>query len=106
MAFGLAGALGHLPGVLPPHRECHGRGRLRPPPRPLLLPPPVPTVPIPTDCDGAEPVLTPLLRLTPPPGDTPTAPTKLDALGDHAELQFDDSVVRYSQADWERTQQA
>ena len=46
------------------------------------------------------------LRLTPPPGDTPTAPTKLDALGDAAELEFADSVARYSHADWEREQQA
>ena len=48
----------------------------------------------------------PLVRLTPPPGDTPTAPTKLDALGDAAEGQFADSVARYSHADWEREQQA
>ena len=44
------------------------------------------TVPIPSDRDRAEPVETPLLRLTPPLGDTPTAPTKLDALGDAAEF--------------------
>ena len=31
---------------------------------------------------------------------------KLDALGDAAELQFADSVARYSHADWEREQQA
>ena len=49
---------------------------------------------------------TPLLRHTPPPGDTPTAPAKLDALGDAAELQFADSVARYSHAEWEREQQA
>ena len=49
---------------------------------------------------------TPLLRLPPPPGDTPTAPTKLDALGDAAELQFADSVARYSHTAWEREQQA
>ena len=67
---------------------------------------PVPTAPIPCYRDRAEPVGTPLLRLTPPPGDTPTAPTKLDALGDAAELQFVDSVARYSHADWEREQQA
>ena len=42
----------------------------------------------------------------PPSGDTPTAPTKLDALGDAGELQFVDSVVRYSHADREREQQA
>ena len=67
---------------------------------------PVPTVPIPSDRDRAEPVETPFLRLTPPPGGTPTAPTKLDALGDVAELQFADPVVRYLHADWEREQQA
>ena len=84
-------------------------------PRPWPAPPtattpapaasPVATVPIRSDRDRAELVGTPLLRLTPPPGDTPTAPTKLDALGDAAELQFADSVARYSRADWERKQQ-
>ena len=66
----------------------------------------VPTVPIPSDRVGAEPVGTPLLRLTPPLGDTPPAPAKLDALGDAAKLQFADSIARYSHADWERQQQA
>ena len=42
---------------------------------------------------------TPLLRLTPSPGDTPTAYTRSDALGDAAELRFADSVARYSHAD-------
>ena len=42
---------------------------------------------------------TPLLRLTPLPGDTPTAHTRYDALGDAADLQFPDSVARYSHAD-------
>ena len=66
----------------------------------------VPTVPIPSDRVGAEPVRTPLLRLTPPLGDTPPAPAKLDALGDTAILQFADSVARFSHADWEQQQQA
>ena len=48
----------------------------------------------------------PLLRLPPPLGDTSPAPAKLDALGDAAELQFADSVARYSHADWAREQQA
>ena len=39
MALGPAGPLDHPPGVLPPRRESHGRGRPLPPPRPLLLPP-------------------------------------------------------------------
>ena len=39
----------------------------------------------------------------PPPGDTPTAPTKLDALDDAAELHFPDAVAH---ADWGREQQA
>ena len=63
-------------------------------------------MPVPSDRNRAEPVGTPLLRLTPPPGDTPSAPTKLDALGDAAELQFADSVARYSHADWKLEQQA
>ena len=33
-------------------------------------------------------------------------PTKLDALSDAADLQFTDSVARYSHVDWEREQQA
>ena len=61
---------------------------------------PVPTVQIPSDYDRAKPVGTPLLWLAPPHGDTPTTPTKLDALGDDAELQFVDSVARYSHVDW------
>ena len=39
MTLSPAGPLDHLPGVLTPHRESHGRGRRRPPPRPLFLPP-------------------------------------------------------------------
>ena len=38
MNLGPAGPLGHLPDEVQPRRESHGRGRLRPPPRPLLLP--------------------------------------------------------------------
>ena len=49
---------------------------------------------------------TPLLRLTPPPGDTSTAHTRPDALGDAADLRFDDSIARYSHADWKREQHA
>jgi len=39
MALGPAGPLDHLPGGLTPRPESPGRGRVRPPPRPLLLPP-------------------------------------------------------------------
>ena len=39
MALGPAGPLDHLPGGLTRRREFPGRGRVRPPPRPLLLPP-------------------------------------------------------------------
>ena len=104
MALGPAGPLDHLPGGLTPGREF-------PRPRPTAATPApaassAPTVPIPSDRDRAEPVGTPLLRLTPPLGDTPPAPAKLDALGDAAKLQFADSVARYSHADWERQQQA
>ena len=62
---------------------------------------PVPTAPIPSDRGRTQPVGTPLLRLPPTPGGAPTAPRKLDALGDAVELQFADSVARYSHADWE-----
>ena len=66
---------------------------------------PVPSVPIPSDRDRADPVGIPLLTLPHSPGDT-TAPTKLDALGNAAEFQLAYSVARYSNADWEREQQA
>ena len=39
MALGTAELLDHMPGVLTPRRESHCRGRPRPPPRSLLLPP-------------------------------------------------------------------
>ena len=39
MALGPAGPLEHLSGGLIHHREFHGRGRVHPPPRPLVLPP-------------------------------------------------------------------
>ena len=66
---------------------------------------PVPTVSIPPDRDRAEPIGTPLLRLPSTPGDTPTAPTKLDALDDVDELQFAHSVARFSRTGWEREHQ-
>ena len=49
---------------------------------------------------------TSLLRLTPSPGDTPTAHTRSDALGDAAELPFADSVARCSHADCNRKKHA
>ena len=49
---------------------------------------------------------TPVLRLTPSPGETPTAHTRPDALGDAAELRFADSVARYSHVDLKREQHA
>ena len=62
----------------------------------------VPTVPIPSDRDRAEPAGTPLLRL-PPPTDAPSATTTdLDAFGAAAEFQFNDSAVLYSHTDWAR----
>ena len=105
MASGLAAPPGHLPDELQLRREPGGRGRL-PGATPTLADPPVRTLPLPADRDHAEPMGTPLLRLTPSPGDTPTAPTRSDALGDAAELRFADSVARYSHADWKREQLA
>ena len=84
----------------------------RPRPGPLTATTPapaassVPRVPIPSDRDRVEPVGTLMLRLTPPRGDTPPAPAKLEALGDVAKLHFDYAVARYSHADWDREQQA
>ena len=84
--------------------------RSRPAPPTTATPPAaaslVPTVSIPSERDRAEPVRTPRLRLPPPLGDTARAPAKLDALGDAAELQFADSVARYSHADWAQEQNA
>jgi len=39
MALGPPGPLDHFPGGLTPRRESPGRGRVRPTPRPVLLPP-------------------------------------------------------------------
>ena len=100
MALGPAGPLDHLPGVPSPHRESHRRDRLHPTSRPLLLTlRRNQTVPIQSEHDRAEAVGTTLLRLTSPPGDTPTAPTTLDVVGDAAELRSADSVADYALAD-------
>ena len=98
MSLGPAGPLSHLSGGLTPSRESHGRGWLRPPPRPLLLPPRrsrrcqyPPT--------ATAQSLWELLCYGLRPSWRPTACTaKLDALGDADELQFTDSVARYSHA--------
>ena len=64
-------------------------------------PTPVPTSPIPSDRDRAEPLGLPLLGLS-TPSEPPSAPaTDLDALGAAAELHFRGSAARYSPADWE-----
>ena len=68
----------------------HGTNRVRPPPRRAW----------------GKSSLTVSAWLSPHPGDTPKVPTKLDALGDAAELQFADFVVRCSHADGDREQQA
>ena len=47
---------------------------------------------------------TPILWLTPSPGDTPTVYTRSDALSNAAELRFADSIARYSHDDWKREQ--
>ena len=83
--------------------------RTRPAPPAVATPAPaastVPTVPIPSaTAQNLWELL--LLPITPPPSDTLPAPTKLDTLGDAAEVQFADSVARCSHADWEQQQQA
>ena len=93
--------------MLTPCRESHGRDCLwsRYGPCSCNLAP-VRTVPIPSDRDRAEPVAFYILILPPSP-DAPSATTAgLDALGASAELQFGESVARYSHADWAREQQA
>ena len=84
------------------------RSRLAPPAAatPTLADQPARAVPLPPDHDHAEPMGTPLLRHTSPPGDTPATPTRSDALDDAAELRFADSAARYSHADWKREQHA
>ena len=72
---------------------------------PARAAPPVTAVLISFDHDRAEPIGTPILRPPSTPGDTPAAPTKLDALNDVDELKFADSVARFSHADWERGRQ-
>ena len=67
---------------------------------------PVPTVPISSNCDRAELVGTPRLRLSHPTGVSPVTTTDLDALGAAAKFQFGDSAARYSHPDWGREQQA
>ena len=93
--------------------------RIYPPPRVPLLrlplsaapsasraPTPVPTVPIPSDRDRAEPLGVPLLGFS-TPSESPSAHTAdLDVLGAATELHLCDSAARYSHADWEREQRA
>ena len=74
------------------------------PATPALADSPVRRVPLLSDHDHAKPMGTPLLRLTPSPGDTPTAPTRSDVLGDAAELRFAYSVPHFSHADGKREQ--
>ena len=84
----------------------------RPPPAPpasaiaTLADPPARTVSLQSDHDHAEPIRTPLLRLTTSPGDTPSTLTRSDALDDAAELRLADFVARYSHADWKREEHA
>ena len=60
---------------------------------------PVPTVPIPSGRDHAEPLETLLSGLASSP-DVPSATTvDLDVLGATAEVQFGDSAARYEDAD-------
>ena len=73
---------------------------------PTLADPPARTVPLQSDHDHAEPIRTPLLRLTTPPGDTPSTRTRSDTLDDAAELRLADSVARVSHADWKRKEHA
>ena len=73
---------------------------------PTLANPPARTVPLPSDHDHAEPIGNPLLRILPPPGDTPATLTTSDALDNAVELRFSDSVARYSHTDRKREQHA
>ena len=88
----------HPHGVLAPRRESDDRDRLLP------AASPAPTVPNPSGRDRAELVGTPLLRLLPPRGVPSVTTADLGAPGPSAELQFGDSAMRYSHADWAREQ--
>ena len=100
MDSGPTGPLGHLPDEVQPRRESHGRG----PCSCRLAGPHGATIARPRPHRAY--MGTPLLRLTPSPGDRPTARTRSDALGDAADLRFADPVARYSHADWKREQHA
>ena len=107
MDSGPAGPLGHLADEVQPGREFHGRSRPRRRRDPcscrLAGPHGATTVrPRPRRAYMG----TPLLRLTPSLGGTPTAYTSADALRNAVELRFADSVARYSHSDWKREQHA
>ena len=92
--------------AIPPPRAPRPR-----PPAPILMAPApaissIPTVPLPSDRDRAEPVGAPLLRLPTPAEAPPVTTTDLDALGAVAEFQVGGSAARYSHADWTRERQA
>ena len=92
--------------VDPPPGVSRPRLPLAATPSTSRAPTPVPTVPIPSDRDRAEPLGLPLFGLS-TPSESPSAPaTDLDALGAAAELHFGGSAARYSHAEWEREQRA
>ena len=103
--FGPGGPVHHLPGVLRPRRKSHGRGRPRPPPRPLLLSPRLsPRYPFRPTATAQS-----LWELLPSASSWRHADCTYKVkctLGDDAELQFADAVARCSHPDWEREQQA
>ena len=71
---------------------------------PALADSPFRKVLIVSDHAHADPLGTPVLRLTSCPGETPIARKRLDALSDAAELGFADSDARYPHADWKGEQ--
>ena len=106
MDSGPEGPLGHSRRGTTPSRVPRPRPAPPAAATPALADSLVCAVPLPSDRDHAERMGTPLSRITPSPGDTPTAQTRSDALRDAVELRFTDSVAHYSHADWKREQHA
>ena len=66
----------------------------------------IPTVPLPSGPDRAEPAGTPFLRVSPLTDTPPFAMIDLNTLGAAAEFLFGDPAARYSHADMVRKKQA
>ena len=85
--------------VYPPQRVPHPQLPLATAPSTSRAPASVPTAPIPTDRDRAEPLAAPLLGLSTPSALPSAPPAEVGALGAAAEIHLGDPAARYSHAD-------